>query len=255
MLDTGCLAFGTLETEWFDRLQTAGLLTKEAPVEIATSAAPAVKTEQGRLSHFLFQGHRHERELFLRSNANRLGWEFFTRYNWQICLARGMVSILPRQPKSPPRTTAAAAPDSSQTDISSPATGPPEIYRRACISCHGGGGQGQPGLFPPLAGSDWMQAADPARQIRIVLHGMMGPVSIHGKPFTSSAPFMPAQGAALTDAEVAEVLTWARRKFGGQHAVVSPAAVAAVRQAEKDRRSMWRQSELLAISLTEPITP
>ncbi len=129
------------------------------------------------------------------------------------------------------------------------------IYQRACMSCHQADGRGLPGLFPPLRDADWIKSPDPARLIRITLHGMVGPVSINGIPFTSSAPFMPGHGASLTDREIATVLTWIRKEMGGLEAPVTTAAVASIRQAEAGRTALWTQAQLLGIPLTDPPAP
>lgn len=126
------------------------------------------------------------------------------------------------------------------------------IYQRACMSCHQADGRGQPGLFPPLRDADWIKAPDPARLIRITLHGMVGPVSINGIPFKSSAPFMPGHAATLSDPEIATVLTWIRKEMGGLDAPVTAAAVTSIRQAEAGRTALWTQAQLLAIPLTVP---
>src|SRR6185295_10911674 len=53
------------------------------------------------------------------------------------------------------------------------------VYNKICSPCHQPDGNGSAGLFfPPLAGSEWVQAKDPARIIRIVLHGLSGPIKV-----------------------------------------------------------------------------
>lgn len=119
------------------------------------------------------------------------------------------------------------------------------IYQRACQSCHGAEGQGKPGLYPPLAGVDWVTAPKPDRLIRIVLHGMAGPFSVNGRPFATPTPFMPGHAATLSDAEITNLLTWLRRSMGNDAAPVTPAAVAAIRSALPERKSMWSAADLL----------
>jgi mono/diheme cytochrome c family protein len=81
-----------------------------------------------------------------------------------------------------------------------------QVYNTVCFACHQPTGQGLPGMFPPVASSDWVNKPKPDRLIRMVLHGFMGPITINGKPFTSPAPLMPPQGAALSDDQIANVL-------------------------------------------------
>lgn len=129
------------------------------------------------------------------------------------------------------------------------------IYQRACMSCHQADGRGQPGLFPPLRDADWIKAPDPARLIRITLHGLVGPLSVNGVPFQSSAPFMPGHAATLTDQEISTVLTWIRQEMGGLDAPVTAAAVTSIRQKEAGRTAMWTQAQLLTIPLLPAPSP
>jgi mono/diheme cytochrome c family protein len=51
------------------------------------------------------------------------------------------------------------------------------IFSARCAACHQATGQGVPGVFPPLAGSEWAQGRD-ARVARIVRHGVEGPLTL-----------------------------------------------------------------------------
>ena len=123
-----------------------------------------------------------------------------------------------------------------------------KTYMLVCFACHQPTGQGLPNMFPPLAGSDWVTAPKPDRIIRNVLHGVMGPLSINGKPFTTPAPMMPPQGAALSNKQVADVLTYVRNSWGNKASAVTADQVQAVREAEKARTAMWTEAELLKIA-------
>jgi nitrite reductase (NO-forming) len=78
----------------------------------------------------------------------------------------------------------------------------------------------------------------------MVLHGVTGPITLNGKPFTTPAPIMPPQGAALNDDQIASVLTYVRNSFGNKGSTVTPDQVKAIREAEKARTAMWTQAEL-----------
>ncbi len=121
------------------------------------------------------------------------------------------------------------------------------VYMQVCFACHQPTGLGLPGMFPPLASSDWVAAKKPDRIIRMVLHGFTGPITLNGKPFTSPAPLMPPQGAALSDKQIADVLTYVRNNFGNKAAAVTPEQVAAIREAEKARSAMWTEAEISKI--------
>lgn len=109
-----------------------------------------------------------------------------------------------------------------------------EVYRREahCITCHQADGQGLPAAqFPSIAKSDWVNG-DPRRLIRIVLHGLMGPIEVNGTKYPGQVPMTAFKG--LSDREVAGVVTYVRNAFGNQGSAVTPAQVAAERQATKD---------------------
>src|SRR5690606_5760091 len=62
-------------------------------------------------------------------------------------------------------------------------------YAQVCANCHMATGMGVPGAFPPLAGSEWV-VGSPERLIRIVLHGLEGPIEVAGVQYPGS--LMPA---------------------------------------------------------------
>lgn len=117
------------------------------------------------------------------------------------------------------------------------------IYEMACLPCHQPEGKGLPGVYPPLAGSERVRG-DSAALIKIVLHGMTGPITVQGENFggPNNVP-MPSLGG-LTDEQIAEVLTFVREEFGGKAGAVSPDQVAAVRAATSGRDGPWTAAEL-----------
>ena len=123
---------------------------------------------------------------------------------------------------------------------------PRAIYARACLSCHGAAGEGKPGLYPPLAKTDWVNAPRPDRLIRLVLHGIVGPIKVNGQPWPTPTPFMPGHAATLKDEEIATLLSYLRRSMGNDAPPVDATAVAAVRAATVGRKAMWSEAELLA---------
>jgi mono/diheme cytochrome c family protein len=118
----------------------------------------------------------------------------------------------------------------------------------ACVTCHQPNGQGIPGVYPPLAGSEWAQGS-PDRVIRIVLFGLQGSVHVRGADF--GAAVMPAFGPTGTygwsDEKISEVLTYVRSEWGNKASAITPGQVAAVRTAESSRTKAWIQDELLKI--------
>jgi mono/diheme cytochrome c family protein len=114
------------------------------------------------------------------------------------------------------------------------------------MTCHQKDGKGLSPAFPPLDGSEWLQGSD-ERLIKIVLHGLAGPIEVKQKvyrPETGSPP-MPALRELLTDREIAAVLVYVRNAFGNRLPIVNESTVAKVRAQTKDRSTFWTAEELL----------
>ena len=94
-----------------------------------------------------------------------------------------------------------------------------KVFLSACFACHQQEGQGLPGIFPPLAGSDYLKA-DKDRAIRIPLKGLQGPITVNGKPYNN---LMPPQ--VFTDDQIADVLTYVMNSWGNNLGTVSIADV------------------------------
>jgi len=122
------------------------------------------------------------------------------------------------------------------------------VFEANCGVCHQTSGLGMPGQFPPLAGSEWVNAPNPARVIRIPLNGLSGPVTVKGTPW--GAIQMPAMGAALSDENLAAVLTYVRNSWGNKAPLVKPAEVKAVRDQFGNRSDPWTAEELLKLPET-----
>ena len=94
------------------------------------------------------------------------------------------------------------------------------------------GGKGLSGVYPPLAGSEWV-SGDPERLVKVILHGLTGPITVAGQKYgTGNAVPMPAMGG-LSDHQIAAVLSYIRKEFGQEAAEVSAEAV------KDPRRDGW----------------
>ncbi|MGB7749319.1 MAG: c-type cytochrome [Verrucomicrobiia bacterium] len=100
------------------------------------------------------------------------------------------------------------------------------VYGSLCGLCHGNDGLGKPGQVPPLAGSEWVNPRSVQRVARIALAGINGKIQAEGKDWNLS---MAAMGAALSDADLAAVLTFIRQSWGNQAGAVTADEVQAVR--------------------------
>jgi mono/diheme cytochrome c family protein len=127
------------------------------------------------------------------------------------------------------------------------------VFANTCSKCHQLDGQGLPGQYPPLVGSEWALASGPARMIRIVLDGVQGPITVKGMAFNNN---MASHRDALNDQQLAAVITYVRTQKDWAHDAlpVTPEEVAAIRKKTKDRPALgaWTVPELLAIPENEP---
>lgn len=98
------------------------------------------------------------------------------------------------------------------------------IYMQTCVACHQATGAGIPGAFPPLAKSDYLNK-DVNRAIKGVVKGLNGPITVNGKKFSGA---MPPQ--ALSDQQLADVLTYVYSSWGNSKKQVTPAMVKAQRK-------------------------
>jgi len=113
-----------------------------------------------------------------------------------------------------------------------------------CQTCHQENGEGLPNLYPPLAGSEWLNG-EPEVPIAIVLHGMQGEITVKGQKFNN----VMAPWASLSDAQIAAILTYERSSWGNTAAAVTAEQVAAVRAATSSRTTPWTPEEVKAAKL------
>lgn len=97
------------------------------------------------------------------------------------------------------------------------------IYNQTCMACHQTAGAGIPGVFPPLASSDYLNA-DVHRAIDVVKNGLKGEITVNGEIYNS---MMPPQN--ISDEDVANVLTYIYNNWGNKKVEVTPEMVKAVK--------------------------
>ena len=117
------------------------------------------------------------------------------------------------------------------------------LFLNYCAACHQPDGSGMPGRIPPLAGSPWVTGSSD-RIIRIVLHGLRGPIDVNGTTFEVE---MLGFGPVLDDDDVSQILSHARSRFGTMESPVSAEQVARVRQQTQARLEYWTAAELLEV--------
>jgi len=102
------------------------------------------------------------------------------------------------------------------------------VYTNTCLPCHMADGGGVPKMNPPLITTPFV-LGDKSKLIGIVLNGFSEDIEINGERYSN---IMPPQ-IQLTDAQVADVLTYVRNSFGNKVSAVTVAEVKAVRAGKK----------------------
>jgi mono/diheme cytochrome c family protein len=100
-----------------------------------------------------------------------------------------------------------------------------DLYLANCSACHQAGGEGIPGVFPPLKGSGVVNRDDAAKHIRVILDGMQGARA----GVVVYTAVMPPFAGALSDAEIAGIVDYERSSWGNHGAPVTAAQVTAER--------------------------
>lgn len=124
-----------------------------------------------------------------------------------------------------------------------------QLFEMNCAACHQSSGMGSAAInAPPLAGSEWVNAAEPNRIIRIVLNGLSGPIKVSGKDFGLGV--MVPWRDTLKDDQIADILTYIRgnKDWGNAAAAVTPEQVDAIRKKTQDKGGSWNAADLLKLS-------
>ena len=85
------------------------------------------------------------------------------------------------------------------------------VYDDLCITCHMANGKGATKIFPPLAGSDYLQQ-NQEKSILGIKNGMSGTMVVNGVTYNSvMAPL------GLSDEEVADVMNYINNSWGNEY--------------------------------------
>ncbi len=118
-----------------------------------------------------------------------------------------------------------------------------------CQACHQANGNGMPGQFPPLAGSEWVVDGT-ERLAAIMFSGIQGNMTVKGVTYNG---VMPAQGAMLSDKQIAQVMTYIRKSFGNDASIVTEEMVKNARKIHGARTAPWTEAELLEIGPSQDL--
>jgi mono/diheme cytochrome c family protein len=119
------------------------------------------------------------------------------------------------------------------------------LYLANCSMCHHVTGLGAKGVFPPLAGSDWLKA-NRTRAIRAVVAGLKDEIVVNGEIYRGQMPAI-----ILNDADVADTLTYVLNTWDNGGGQVTAAEVQRIREGT-DFRTF---AELKAAGDFRPVPP
>lgn len=124
-----------------------------------------------------------------------------------------------------------------------------QLFDTICAVCHQPNAQGIPSKFPPLAGSDFLNA-NKERAVGIVIRGLQGEVTVNRRTFVNSMPSFP-----LSDGDIASVLTYVYNSFGNSGKDVTPEEVTALRPQGQDQGPLVLQKTNAAANPSPEINP
>lgn len=102
-----------------------------------------------------------------------------------------------------------------------------DLYQRSCALCHGAEGQGVAGVFPPLAGADFL-GKQRDKALRAPLEGLSGKIVVNGHTYEGAMP-----PVVLRDDETAAVLGHVFTSWGNSLPAPTVAEIAALRAKTK----------------------
>ncbi|MDE2714698.1 MAG: dehydrogenase [Verrucomicrobiota bacterium] len=137
-------------------------------------------------------------------------------------------------PPKPPRVLTAM--EQGQYDLGK------VLYTATCSACHQANGLGEEGKAPPLLDSPFL-VGPVDRAIGIVLHGVTGPITVHGRQYNMSMPGL----VGFQPEQVAAILTYARREWEHQADPVTATQVKRLMEANAKREVPWTEAELLKL--------
>ncbi|MEO5721324.1 MAG: cytochrome c [Chthoniobacterales bacterium] len=120
-----------------------------------------------------------------------------------------------------------------------------KIFSANCAVCHQPSGLGAAGQgYPPLAGSEWVVGST-KRLGMILLKGLEGPITVKGQQYGTAV--MQPWEKTLTDAKIADVLTYIRQEWGNTAGPVTAEGIAALRKEMAGHTGSFHADDLNAI--------
>lgn len=130
-----------------------------------------------------------------------------------------------------------------------------DLFLGTCAACHQEGGEGVPGVYPPLADriGRFVRVPEGRRYLaRVVMHGLFGPIEVEDRAYAGLMPPLPQLG----DDEVAAVLNYTLTELSPEQLPagfepLSAEEVAGYREPEAGPSAMVREREALLEALEQ----
>src|SRR5213596_820941 len=151
----------------------------------------------------------------------------------------------------PPAKKAVAGPaGGEQAAELSPHDRGKKVFAANCQTCHQANGQGVPGQYPPLAGSEFTTGGS-RRMGMIVLKGLQGPVKVKGQQYGTAV--MQPWDKTLTDKQIADVMTYERSEWGNSASPVTAEQIAALRKELANHPNSFTEPDILGVPADEDL--
>ena len=118
-----------------------------------------------------------------------------------------------------------------------------KVYRNQCAQCHQADGNGVLGVYPPLVASNWV-TGHPQVVSRILINGLNGPILVKGSNYNGNMPAFGSSGLALSDKDIAGVITYIRQEWGNSVSEVTEATIAEYSDLYAGRSVPWQAADL-----------
>ena len=151
-------------------------------------------------------------------------------------------SLDPMQGPPPAKKGGGAQAQTEQAELSPHDRGK-KIFAANCQTCHQASGEGVPGQYPPLAGSEFTNGGS-RRMGMIVLKGLQGPVKVKGQQYGTAV--MQPWDKTLTDQKIADVMTYERSDWGNKASPVTAEQIAALRKELASHPESYGEQDILA---------
>ncbi|WP_341496323.1 cytochrome-c oxidase, cbb3-type subunit III [Photobacterium damselae subsp. damselae] len=100
------------------------------------------------------------------------------------------------------------------------------LYAQTCGACHGPDGKGRAGIAPALLNNGIIMHKDPYDTIAVAIRGLMPSYMNRGTNFMPMSSF----NTVLSDAQLAQLLTFVRNRLGGRTVIITAKDVTSVRK-------------------------